>query len=53
MGRRRDCAGKFGCGISLSPLSGPRDGGLQFIVRPYRRRLIGAVLKCGRFCLTR
>jgi hypothetical protein len=27
MGRRRDCAGKSGSGMSLSLLSGPRNGG--------------------------
>jgi hypothetical protein len=39
MGRRRDCAGKFGCFISLSPHSGPRGGcsSSRHFLFPYRR----------------
>jgi hypothetical protein len=41
MGRRRDCAGKFGCDMSLYPLSGPRNGvcsSARHFPVPYRRR---------------
>jgi hypothetical protein len=56
MGRRRDCAGKFGCGIYLSPLSGSRNGGCN-ASRHFSVSLlaafIGGALTRDRFCLPR